>query len=220
MHEPVGRSLFAPQHSPYDARPATGLCAAVRCQYARARRAMNVLVLHGSARRGRDTDRLATAFLEGMESSGTHQVTHFFPIDMEIAHCRACEQCAGGNLCVIQDDMQEVYPALRQADVVVLATPMFWGYMTSQLKTLFDRLEAVVSRDYLGNKDFVLLIGYRGYYGSMVEWLERITGFVNSRSHAILCQTYNPETGTDIPIQETPEQLDKARRLGLRIASA
>jgi len=181
---------------------------------------MNVLVLHGSARRGRDTDTLAEAFLQGMRETGQHEETHFIPIDMNIAHCRACEQCIGEQLCVIQDDMQQVYPALLEADVVVLATPMFWGYMTSQLKTLFDRLEAVVSEKYLGNKDFVLLIGYRGYYGSMVEWLDRITGFVHSRSHALVVQTFDPESGKDIPIQETPERLEEARALGRQISAS
>ena len=181
---------------------------------------MNVLVLHGSARRGGDTDALAEAFLRGMSEAGEHEIVRFVPIDMEIAHCRACMKCAGGAGCVIQDDMQAVYPALRHADVVVLATPMFWGYMTSQLKTLFDRLEAVVSSEYFGGKDFVLLIGYRQYYGSMVEWLERITGFVDSRAHAVLCQTYDPQAQTDRPIQSMPEKLDEARRLGERIASA
>lgn len=180
---------------------------------------MKVLVLHGSARRGRDTDTLAEAFVEGMSESGEHDVTHFIPIDMNIAHCRACGGCISDQRCVIDDDMQAVYPALLEADVVVLATPMFWGYMTSQLKTLFDRLEAVVSEKYLGNKDFVLLIGYRGYYGSMVEWLKRITGFVNSRSHALTYQTFNPETGVDIPIQETPERLEEVRQLGREIAA-
>ena len=95
---------------------------------------------------------------------------------------------------------------------------MFWGYMTSQLKTLFDRFEAVVSDRYFGNKDFVLLIGYRHYYGSMIEWLERITSAFGSRCHAISCQTFDPATGKDRPIQQMPEKLDEAYALGQRIA--
>ena len=179
---------------------------------------MNVLVLHGSARRNGDTDTLAESFLGGLTKTGPHDVTHFVPIDMEIAHCRACMHCARGNGCIIDDDMRAVYPALHDAEVVVLATPMFWGYMTSQLKTLFDRLEAVVSPEYLGNKDFVLLIGYRQYYGSMIEWLERITQFAGSRSHALACQTFDPETGRDVPIHEQPERLAEAEELGRHVA--
>ena len=180
---------------------------------------MNILVLHGSARRHGDTDTLAEHFVRGMDSEASNDVTHFFPIDMNIAHCRACLQCSKTGRCVINDDMQDVYPALLSAEVVVLATPMFWGYMTSQLKTLFDRLEAVVGERYFGNKDFVLLTGYRGYYGSMVEWMERITGFVNSRSHAIMCQTFDPSTGKDVPIAQTPDRLIEAFDLGRSIAT-
>lgn len=179
---------------------------------------MNIVVFHGSARRDGDTDTLADHFLRGMDHHGTHEVAHLYPIDMNIAHCRACLECSKGG-CVIQDDMQAVYPVFRDANVVVMATPMFWGYMTSQMKTLFDRLEAVVTPEYFGNKDFVLLIGYRHYYGSMIEWLERITQGFGSRSHAIACQTCNPETGIHVPIHEMPERLEEALQLGRSIAA-
>ncbi len=185
---------------------------------------MKVLVLHGSARKGGDTDTLAERFLAGMAEAGRHEVRHFYPIDMNIAHCRgaACMACGGDGGtagCIVQDDMQAVYPALREANVVVVATPMFWGYMTSQLKTLFDRLESVVSPTYFGGKDFVLLIGYRHYYGSMVEWLNRITRAFGSRCHSIVCQTYDPGADRDIPILETPERLEEAFLLGRQIAA-
>ena len=49
---------------------------------------MNVMVLHGSARKGGDTDTLAERFLEGLGAAQTNAVTHFRPIEMEIAHCR------------------------------------------------------------------------------------------------------------------------------------
>ncbi len=181
---------------------------------------MNVVVLHGSARVGGDTDTLAEHFLRGLGGEETHSVTHFRPIEMEIAHCRGetCMGCSAGDGCVIQDDMQAVYPAFREAEVVVMASPMFWGYMTSQLKTLFDRFEAVVSPEYFGNKDFALLIGYRHYYGSMVEWLDRITAGFGSRSHAVLAQTYDPETGRDIPIADLPDKLAEATALGQDVA--
>ena len=181
---------------------------------------MKVVVLHGSARKGGDTDTLAEHFLGGLSESGDHEVTHFRPIDMHIEHCRACMECARGEGCVIDDDMQAVYPAFCEAGVVVMATPMFWGYMTSQLKTLFDRLEAIVSETCFGRKDFVLLIGYRHYFGSMIEWLDRIAGLGGSRSHAITAQTSDPETGKDVRITELPERLAEAEQLGRKLGAA
>jgi multimeric flavodoxin WrbA len=181
---------------------------------------MKIIVLHGSARTGGDTDTLAEQFLKGLGGEEKNEITHVRPIEMEIAHCRGatCMACSSGNGCIIQDDMQAVYPALRDAHVVVLAAPMFWGYMTSQLKTLFDRLEAVVSPDYFGGKDFVLLIGYRHYHGSILEWMSRIANGFGSRAHAVLAQTCDATTGTDSPIRQMPEKLEEAFDLGAEIA--
>jgi multimeric flavodoxin WrbA len=180
---------------------------------------MKVVVLHGSARKGGDTDTLVEHFLRGLGEEGHHEATHFYAIDMEIGHCRACMRCAAGKGCVIDDDMQDVYPAFSGADIIVVATPMFWGYMTSQLKTLFDRLEAIVSPEHFGGKDFVLLIGYRHYYGSMVEWLDRIATGFGSRSHAITCRTYDSTTRKDLPISNHPDKLAKALELGRALGS-
>ncbi|MBN1857681.1 flavodoxin family protein [Candidatus Bipolaricaulota bacterium] len=178
---------------------------------------MNVVVLHGSAHIGGDTDTLISSFLEGIGGEAEHNTVHFRPIDMNIAHCRACGECLSGGGCVIDDAMQQVYPAFSKADVVVLGAPMFWGYMTSQLKTLFDRLEAIVSREHFGGKDFVLFVTYRSFYGSMVEWLQRVTSWCGSRCHALTCQTFDPETGRDVPIAVLPEKLRKAETIGQEV---
>ena len=175
---------------------------------------MNVLVLHGSARSGGNSDILAERVLEGLAKSTALTITHIRPIGMNIAHCRACGRCSDGGGCVVDDDMQALYPTFCEADVVVLAAPMFWGYMTSQLKTLFDRLEAVATERCFGGKEFVLLVTYRHYYGSIVEWLDRIAKGFGSRSHAVLCRTFDPSTGKDLPVAAFPNTLHEAFSLG------
>jgi len=182
---------------------------------------MKVVVLHGTARRGGDSDTLVDRFLAGMGGPEEHEIRHFHAIDMNIAHCRSCGACGfeeGTGVCVIRDDMQDVYPAFSEADVVILAAPMFWGYMTSQLKTLLDRLEAIASPKHFGGKDFVLFVTYRHYYGSMVEWLGRITNAFGSRMHAMTCQTYDPGTDRDVPIANFPDRLREAFELGRKVA--
>lgn len=89
---------------------------------------MTTMVLHGSARIGGATDSLAAKFLEGLGTDPA-SVRRFRPSEMRIAHCRACGSCASGSGCVLDDDMRAVYPALKEAGVVVLAAPIFWGYM-------------------------------------------------------------------------------------------
>ncbi len=179
---------------------------------------MNILVLHGSSRRGGNSDALVDRLLAGMTLSSDDLVGHFYAIDMDIAHCRGCGACASGP-CPIDDDMRHVYPAFSRADIVVLAAPIFWGYMTSQLKTLFDRLEALASPRHFGSKDFVLLVTYRHYYGSMVEWMGRITRAFGSRLHVLTCRTYDAALDRDVPIAELPESLDAAHRLGREVSS-
>lgn len=181
---------------------------------------MRIVVLHGSSRRGGNSDALVDRFLQGVGDPETHEVTHFYAIEMKIAHCRGCDGCGapGASGCVIRDDMQRVYPAFTAADVVVIAAPMFWGYMTSQLKTLFDRLEAVASPRHFGGKDVVLFVTYRHYYGSMVEWLGRIARAFGFTMHSLACQTYDPVADRDIAIAELPEHLEAAHRLGQEVA--
>ena len=181
---------------------------------------MKIVVLHGSHRVGGSSDGLAGRVVDGLGGEANHDVVHFRPIDMQIAHCRGCGRCQSGGGCVIDDDMQAVYPAFCDADVVVLAAPMFWGYMTSQLKTLFDRLEAIVSERCFGGKRFVLLVTYRHYYGSMVEWMERISTGFGSRCDAIVCRTYDPVSARDLAIEELPEKLQAAYDLGAHLAGA
>ena len=165
---------------------------------------MKVVVLHGSSRKGGNSDALVERFLAGVGGETRRAVRHFYPIDMEIAHCRGCGACgtaASSGTCVTRDDMQEVYAAFSQSDVVVLAAPMFLGYMTSQLKTLFDRLEAIASPRHFGNKDFVLFATYCHHSGAMVDGLDRITRAFGSRMHALACRTYNEGAERDIPSQ-------------------
>ena len=159
---------------------------------------MKVVVLHGSSRKGGNSDALVERFLAGVGGETRRAVRHFYPIDLGIAHCRGCGACgtaASPGTCVTRDDMQEVYAAFSQSEVVVLAAPTFSGYKTSQLKTLFDRLEAIASPRHFGNKDFVT---YRHDYESMVDGLDRITRAFESRMHALACRTYNEGAERDI----------------------
>lgn len=50
-----------------------------------------------------------------------------------------------GSRCAIEDDMQKTYKAFIAADIIVFATPMYWGYMTAQTKGVLDRTKAITS---------------------------------------------------------------------------
>lgn len=107
-----------------------------------------IVILNGSPRRKGNTSALVQAFTEGAESSG-HTVTGFFLNGMDIHGCRGC---FGGHSsrrcpCVQQDDMDQIYPAVKDSDVVVLATPLYYWNMSGQTRTAVDRLFALEEGD-------------------------------------------------------------------------
>ena len=104
----------------------------------------SILILNGSPRMKGNTSMLCDAFMEGAQSVG-HTVRRFDVQKMDIHGCLGCMK--GGrdaaSPCVQKDGMTEIYPAYREAAVVVLASPMYYWGISGQLKTVFDRLFAV-----------------------------------------------------------------------------
>lgn len=101
---------------------------------------MNILILNGSPRPQGDTAKMVNTFRQAAESAG-HTVTVFSVCRMDIHGCLACEYCHGkgqGN-CVQKDDMQQIYRALTETDLLVLASPIYYHNISGQLKCAIDR---------------------------------------------------------------------------------
>ncbi len=105
---------------------------------------MKIAVLNGSPRPNGKTAALTAAFKEGAESAG-HQVTVLQVGTMQIGGCKGCEYChtKGGGACVQKDDMEKVYPVLAEADMAVLASPVYYFAMTGQMQSAISRFYAV-----------------------------------------------------------------------------
>ena len=128
---------------------------------------MLVLGLQGSPRKKGNTHILLSAFLEEAEALGARTRQVRVP-GKEISPCQECGACERKGYCAIQDDMQEIYPLLWEADLLVLATPIFFYGPTAQIKALIDRSQALWARKYtLGlsdpgrkwRKGFLLAVG-------------------------------------------------------------
>ncbi len=107
---------------------------------------MNVLILQGSPRATGNTAWMAEEFRVIAEKAG-HQVTIVNVARKKIAGCLACEYCHGkGNgACIQKDDMQELYPLMAQAEVIVLAAPIYYFTLCAQLQTVIQRMYCVNS---------------------------------------------------------------------------
>ena len=145
-----------------------------------------IMILNGSPRANGNTKSLIEAFTKGAESKG-HKVTCF---DLQKMNIHGCLGCFGGGKdknspCVQKDDMLKIYPEYINADIVVLASPMYYWAFSGQLKCAFDRLFAVAecNPNYENpKKDCVLLMASEGdskanaepvvhYYQSLLEQL-------------------------------------------------
>lgn len=177
-----------------------------------------IMVLNGSPRKKGNTAALIQAFSEGARSAG-HQVTEFFLDGMNIHGCKGC--FGGGkdpeHPCVQRDGMEEIYPVYREADIVVLASPLYYWTISGQLKCTFDRLFAVAEcTPDLKNpkKDCVLLMAAEGSrFDTTLDWYDHLEERMGWRSIGkVLCGGVM-EVGD---ISGKPE-LDQARSLGASI---
>jgi len=112
---------------------------------------MKVLGLFGSPRRGGNTDLLLEEMLKGAQSQGA-KIEKIFLSEYDISGCRECRSCEATGNCVIQDQMQEIYPRLMAADYIILASPIFFYGVTAQAKRMIDRCQALWAQKYVLKK--------------------------------------------------------------------
>lgn len=98
-----------------------------------------VLILSSSPRRGGNSDTLCDQFLRGAREAG-HEAEKIFLRDRKIGYCTGCSACSrDGKPCPQRDDAAEIVGKMVAADVIVMATPVYFYTMSAQMKTLIDR---------------------------------------------------------------------------------
>lgn len=109
---------------------------------------MSIVAILGSPRSEGNSAGLVKAFLKAAEPFGATART-FRLNDLSFRGCQACYVCkTSRDTCVLKDDLAPVLDAVREADVVVLASPVYFGDITGQLKTFFDRTFSFFTPDY------------------------------------------------------------------------
>ncbi len=181
-----------------------------------------IVILNGSPRANGNTKALIEHFTEGAKQAGS-EVLCFDLQKMNIHGCLGC--CKGGadkeSPCVQKDDMVKIYPAYQEADVVVLASPMYYWGISGQLKCAFDRLFAVaeLSPNYANpKKDCVLLMAAEGdsesNFAPVKAFYDGLVSHLGWNSLGIVYAGGNMDIGD---ILYKPEQLKRAEDLGKSI---
>ena len=100
-----------------------------------------VLILSGSPRKKGNSAALCAAFARGAEESG-NDVKTIFLRDRKISFCLACYHCKKDGVCIIKDDMADILAEMNAADVIVMASPVYFYSVNAQMKALIDRTVA------------------------------------------------------------------------------
>lgn len=118
-----------------------------------------MIILVGSVRKGGNTELLAKAFADG--AGQKHDVELVSVADYSIHPCVGCNGCytSEGHRCVQRDDMDIIYEKLRQADIVIIASPVYFYGISAQLKGLIDRLHTPMRKNFHIKSLGLLLVG-------------------------------------------------------------
>ena len=118
-----------------------------------------IVILVGSMRKCGNTDLLAQSFAEG--ASKNHVVELVSVAEYNINPCIGCNSCftREENQCFQNDDMSKIYDKLRNADIVVVASPVYFYGISAELKALIDRLHTPMRNEFQIKKLALLLVG-------------------------------------------------------------
>jgi len=181
-----------------------------------------IIVLNGSPRGKGNTASLIDEFTRGAEEGG-NTVVRF---DLQEIDIHPCLGCFGGGKnsespCVQKDDMEQIYPIYKDADIVVLASPMYYWSISGQLKCAFDRLFAVAECDsnYANpKKNCMMLMAAEGNsernFESVVHYYKALLSHLRWKDCGMVLAGGNMEIGD---IQNNDKQLEEARKLGASI---
>lgn len=130
---------------------------------------MKILVLNGSPRPNGNTAAMVEAFVKGAGQNG-HDVMVVPVSSKHISGCKACEYChtKGDGKCIQQDDMQEIYPVLDEAEMIVLASPVYYHGFTGQLQCAVNRIYALDKPKHLKKAALILSSGSDNVYDGAV----------------------------------------------------
>ena len=183
-----------------------------------------ILVVMGSPRKKGNSSTLSAEVIAGAEEVGA--VVHSYHLnDMDIGPCTACDACrdATADDCVLGDNMADLYPLIREADAIVIASPIYWFSVSAQTKLFMDRCYA------LGGPQGYALTGKR--IGIVLTYEDAdpfVSGAVNALRMFQDCYRY---VGAEIAgmvygrakdpgdIRQNVELMKKAHDLGLELGS-
>ncbi len=183
-----------------------------------------VLIVMASPRKEGNSTILATQVAAGAEAAGG-KVEKFHLHDMNIKPCDACDACRDKTElnCILDDDMQGLYPKLREADVIVIASPIYWFTVSAQTKLFMDRWYALGGPEghAFKGKRFAIVLTYADtdpFTSGAVNALRTFQDGLNYVGASIVGMVYGSAWDAG-EIKKNQELMEKAYELGRQLTS-
>ena len=167
---------------------------------------MKILILNGSPTKNGNTEALVNAFKDGAASKG-HEIDVINVAHKKVNGCMACNYChAHDGQCVQKDDMQEIYPLVQDADMIVFASPIYYFIMSAQLEAVIHRFYAINAPE-KAKYSALLLSSYSPdvYTGAIAQYKDMIS-YMSMTDKGVIT--------ADNSTNKTPAKLAEARALG------
>ena len=157
---------------------------------------MKITVLNGSPRKV-NTTFMVDAFVKGAEEAG-HTVEVIQVGKMKIAGCLGCEYChgKGEGQCIQKDDMEKVYPAYQDCDMIVFASPIYYFGMTAQITAATQRVYALMKWPKATKAALLLSSMSPNVYDGAIGTYKGILGFTGIEDMGIFTAK-DPENGSE-----------------------
>ncbi len=175
----------------------------------------NVLIISSSARKGGNSDSLCDAYAEGAKSAG-HDVEKVRLSTLHIEPCLGCYACEKSGQCAQHDDMAVLLPKLKAADVIVLASPVYFYTLCGRMKNFIDRtLPLYPYQGFAGKKWQLIISAAEDNRDSMQHAVGDFMGFMDCMEEPSIPE---PIYGIGVwhvgDIRNKPDVLELARRAG------
>ncbi len=185
---------------------------------------MKILAILGSARRGANTETLMLEALKGAGAGPDPEIRCL--AELHFHGCQGCRGCRieGSKGCILKDDMQGLYEEMKEADAIVLGSPIFYGEITGQMKCFMDRWYALRDKDRNlrippGKKAlFIITQGADGEdrYSSTIKRLDKVLRSYEMEPVILVA----PGIERRGAVLDHPELLERAYEAGRRLTAA
>ena len=182
---------------------------------------MKIIGIAGSPRKRGNTTILLDHVLESAAENGAERLPIVYLNDLVFKGCQNCGGCDDTGVCVLKDDLTPVYDSLRESDVWVLSSPIYFDGISGQLKLFFDRLICLNKRKLPGKRRAAIVIAYedkqREDYLKNMEVYRGYLNWFGDFEFTEVMEAWGVAAKGDV--NSKPEFLEQAKELGRRLTS-